>query len=234
MVLGLALCRRVCWGYGLVALFVNVTGSSAMAATEMRILAFGDSLTAGYNLPPGDAFPVKLEAALKAKGYAVQVINAGVSGDTTAGARARLDWALADHPDYAIVELGANDALRGLDPVLAQANLDAILGTLEAHQVKILLAGMLAPPNLGSDYGRAFNAIYPKLQAKWHVPLYPFFLDGVTLHPELTLPDGLHPNPRGVDRIVSGILPSVETLLGPPSSGQAGQAASGAALKVAP
>jgi acyl-CoA thioesterase-1 len=211
----LALSGRVCWGYGLLALFVNVTGFSAMAATQVRILAFGDSLTAGYNLPPDDAFPVKLEAALKAKGYAVQVINAGVSGDTTAGARARLDWALADHPDYAIVELGANDALRGLDPGQAYANLDAILGSLDGHRVKILLAGMLAPPNLGSDYGRAFNAIYPKLQAKWHVPLYPYFLDGVTLHPEMTLADGMHPNAQGVSRIVSGILPAVEALLGP-------------------
>jgi acyl-CoA thioesterase-1 len=218
--LGLALCRRVCWGYGLLVLFVNVTGSSAMAATQMRILAFGDSLTAGYNLPPGDAFPVRLEAALKAKGYAVQVINAGVSGDTTAGARARLDWALADRPDYAIVELGANDALRGLDPAQAFANLDAILADLTAHHVKILLAGMLAPPNLGSDYGGAFNAIYPKLQAKWHVALYPFFLEGVTLHRELTLADGMHPNAQGVGRIVTGILPSVEALLGGSPAGR--------------
>ncbi|PKU23468.1 arylesterase [Telmatospirillum siberiense] len=223
--LRLALCGRAWWGYGLIALFVNVTGSSAMAATELRILAFGDSLTAGYNLPPADAFPVKLEAALKAKGYAVRVINAGVSGDTTAGGRARLDWALADHPDYAIVELGANDALRGLDPAQALANLDVIMGQLDSHRVKTLLAGMMAPPNLGADYGRTFNAIYPKLQAKWHVPLYPFFLDGVTLHPELTLADGLHPNTQGVDRIVAGILPSVEALLGPPPVGAAGKAA---------
>lgn len=208
------------WGYGLLALFVNVTGSSAMAATQIRILAFGDSLTAGYNLPPADAFPVKLEAALRAKGYAVQVINAGVSGDTTAGGRARLDWALADKPDFAIVELGANDALRGLDPTQAFSNLDAILGQLDAHHVKILLAGMLAPPNLGSDYGRTFNAIYPKLRTKWQVPLYPFFLEGVSLHPELTLADGLHPNAQGVERIVSGILPSVEALLRPPAAGQ--------------
>jgi acyl-CoA thioesterase-1 len=216
----LTLCGRVWWGYGLLALFVNITGASAMAATQIRILAFGDSLTAGYNLPPADAFPVKLEAALRAKGYAVQVINAGVSGDTTAGGRARLDWALADQPDYAIVELGANDALRGLDPAQAFSNLDAILGQLDAHHVKILLAGMLAPPNLGSDYGRTFNAIYPKLRSKWHVPLYPFFLDGVSLHPELTQADGLHPNTQGVARIVSGILPSVEALLGPPATGQ--------------
>jgi acyl-CoA thioesterase-1 len=199
--------------------FVNVTGFSSMAAPQIRILAFGDSLTAGYNLPPADAFPVKLEAALRAKGYAVEVINAGVSGDTTAGGRARLDWALADRPNFAIVELGANDALRGLDPAQAFDNLDAILSSLDAHHVETLLAGMLAPPNLGNDYGRSFNAIYPKLKAKWHVPLYPFFLDGVTQHPELTLGDGLHPNTQGVNRIVSGILPSVEALLGPPNGG---------------
>lgn len=214
--LRLALCGKACWGYGLITLFVNFCGPSAMAASEIRILALGDSLTAGYNLPPSDAFPVKLEAALKAKGYDARVINAGVSGDTTAGGRARLDWALADEPAFAIVELGANDALRGLDPQQAFANLDAILESLEKHHVKTLLAGMLAPPNLGADYGRAFDAIYPKLAAKWRVPRYAFFLDGVTTHPDLTLADGLHPNAKGVERIVSGILPSVETLIGPP------------------
>ena len=191
-----------------------------MAAMPIRILAFGDSLTAGFNLPSGDAFPVKLEAALKAKGYAVQVVNAGVSGDTTAGGRARLEWTLADRPDYApdyaIVELGANDALRGLDPELTYGNLDAILARLQGRKVKVLLAGMLAPRNLGDAYVRAFDAIYPRLQAKYGVALYPFFLDGVALHPELTLPDGMHPNAQGVDRIVTGILPAVERLLGPP------------------
>ncbi len=187
-----------------------------MAATPIRILAFGDSLTAGYNLPPANAFPVRLEAALRAKGYQVQVLNAGVSGDTSAGGRSRLDWALADRPDYAIVELGANDALRGVDPKVTYANLDAILSTLEQRQVKTLLAGMYAPRNLGAPYVQSFDAIFPRLQAAHRVPLYPFFLDGVALHPELTLADGMHPNAAGVDIMVAGILPQVERLLGPP------------------
>ena len=184
------------------------------AADPVTILALGDSLTAGYNLPPSAAFPVKLEAALRAKGHNnIRVVNAGVSGDTTAGGRARLDWALADKPDFAIVELGANDALRGLDPKLAYANLDAILTTLRQRNVGVLLAGMLAPRNLGADYGRDFDALYPRLAAKHGVPLYPFFLDGVALHPDLTQPDGLYPTIQGVDRIVAGILPQVEALL---------------------
>ncbi|MDR3440455.1 arylesterase [Telmatospirillum sp.] len=212
---GRALWRRAWWGYGLLALFVNVTAAAAMDTTPIHILAFGDSLTAGYNLPAANAFPVRLEAALKLKGYQVRITNAGVSGDTTAGGRARLDWALADRPDFAIVELGANDALRGLAPNLAYENLDAILDTLASRHVKVLLAGMLAPRNMGASYSNDFDAIYPRLAAKWKVPLYPFFLDGVTLHPELTLPDGMHPNPQGVDRIVAGILPAVEALLGP-------------------
>jgi acyl-CoA thioesterase-1 len=189
-----------------------------MAADPIRLLAFGDSLTAGYGLPAGDAFPAKLQQALRAKGYRVEVVNAGVSGDTTAGGRARLDWALADRPDYAIVELGANDALRGLDPKLAYANLDAILGTLRDRHVNVLLAGMLAPRNLGPDYAAAFDSIYPSLQKKYSVPLYPFFLEGVALHHDLTLPDGLHPNSDGVDTIVRGILPTVQSWLGSPSA----------------
>jgi acyl-CoA thioesterase-1 len=187
-----------------------------MDATPIRILALGDSLTAGYNLPQSNAFPIRLEAALRQKGYAVRVINAGVSGDTTAGGRARLDWAMGDRPDVAIVELGANDALRGLDPAQAFDNLDAILGRLADAKVRVLLAGMLAPPNLGPDYAKAFDGIYPRLAAKWKVPLYPFFLDGVALHPELTQADGLHPTAAGVDRIVANILPSVQAVIGPP------------------
>lgn len=195
-----------------------------MSAAPLRILALGDSLTAGYNLPPGDAFPVKLEAALRARGYDVQVINAGVSGDTAAGGRARLEWALADHPDYAIVELGANDALRGIDPALTYASLDAILSGLAQHRVKALLAGMYAPRNLGAAYDQAFDAIYPRLAAAHKVPLYPFFLDGVALHADLTLPDGMHPNPPGVAVIVAKILPAVERLLGPPPAQAPAQA----------
>jgi acyl-CoA thioesterase-1 len=188
-----------------------------MATTPIRLLAFGDSLTAGFGLPAGQGFAPRLEAALRAKGYAVSVLDAGVSGDTAAGGRARLNWALstAERLDYAIVELGANDALRGLDPARTYDDLDAILSALRQHGVKVLLAGMYAPRNMGADYVHAFDSIYPRLQAKHHVALYPFFLDGVALHPELTQADGLHPNARGVERIVAGILPSVESLLGP-------------------
>ncbi len=198
------------------ALAAGIAPGAARAA-GLRILAFGDSLTAGYMLDGGDAFPAKLEAALRGAGYDARVANAGVSGDTTADGLARIDWALADPYDYAIVELGANDALRGLDPEAAYANLDAILARLAAHRIKVLLAGMLAPPNLGADYAKAFDAIFPRLAGKHGVPLYPFFLDGVALHPELQLADGLHPNARGVDTIVARILPAVEALLGPPA-----------------
>lgn len=186
-----------------------------MDAGPVTLLALGDSLTAGYNLPAADAFPVRLESALRNAGYNVRVINAGVSGDTTADGRARLDWALADKPDAAIVELGANDALRGLDPAMAFANLDAILGTLSDRKIPVLLAGMRAPRNMGADYVRSFDGLYPRLAAKWKVPLYPFFLEGVALHPDLTQPDGLHPTAQGVDRIVGAILPQVESLIGP-------------------
>ena len=189
-----------------------------MADGPMKLLAFGDSLTAGYNLAPAQSFPVKLEAALRAQGYRVQVTNAGVSGETTADGRARLSWVLAsgDPFDFAVVELGANDALRGLDPGAAFANLDAILTALTQRKVKSLLAGMLAPRNLGEDYVRAFDAIYPALQAKHGVPLYPFFLDGVAMQPRLLQSDGLHPNASGVDVIVQRILPDIDRLLGPP------------------
>ncbi len=208
--------RQAWWAYGLLSLFVNLTAEPAMAADPIRLLAFGDSLTAGYNLPAGDAFPAKLEAALRARGYVVRVINAGVSGDTSAGGRARLDWTLADRPDYAVVELGANDALRGIDPKITAANLDAILSVLRQRGVKVLLAGMLAPRNMGAAYVREFDAIYPRLARTHDVPLYPFFLEGVALRRDLTQPDGMHPNAQGVEVVVRGILPAVERLIGPP------------------
>jgi acyl-CoA thioesterase I len=205
-------------------MLLSILTSSAIAETAaassgpVRILAFGDSLTSGYGLPAEDAFPAQLEKALTAAGYTVAITNAGVSGDTTADGRARIDWALADPYDYAIVELGANDALRGLDPEQAYANLDFILNALVAKHVKVLLAGMYAPRNLGRDYTQQFDAIYPRLVAAHpDVALYPFFLDGVALHPELIQGDGLHPNAEGVGVIVKAILPSVERLLGPPA-----------------
>jgi len=193
------------------------TSSAASAADPARILAFGDSLTAGYGLAADDAFPVQLEAALTAAGYKVAITNAGVSGDTTADGRARIGWSLSAPFDDAIVELGANDALRGLDPEQAYANLDAILTALEAKHIKVLVAGMYAPLNFGRDYAKEFDGIYPRLAAAHPgILLYPFFLDGVALHPELIQGDGLHPNAAGVAVIVKAILPAVEKLLGRP------------------
>lgn len=188
-----------------------------MAANPFKILAFGDSLSAGYMLSAQDAFPAQLERALRADGYEVTVINGGVSGDTSSGGKARLDWALADKPQFAIVELGANDALRGVDPKLTEANLDDILTRLKAQGVRPLLAGMLAPRNMGADYVKSFDGLYPRLRDKHGVPLYPFFLDGVATHPDLTLSDGLHPTVQGVGVVVKGILPLVEKWLGPPA-----------------
>lgn len=189
-------------------------------AEPLRILALGDSLTAGYGVAAADAFPVQLERALKAQGYDVAVLNAGVSGDTTAGGKARLDWALADKPQIAIVELGANDGLRGLEPKVAEANLDAILARLRAEKIRVLLTGMRALPNLGQPYDVEFSAIYPRLADKHKVALYPFFLDGVAREPRLNQPDGLHPNRDGVAEIVRRILPAVKAVLGPPPGGQ--------------
>jgi acyl-CoA thioesterase-1 len=182
-------------------------------ADQLRILALGDSLTAGYGLPQGDGFTDQLQAALLEGGYDVIVINAGVSGDTTAGGLARLDWALADDPDMAIVELGANDALRGLDPAVSRANLDGILAGLGERGVPALLTGMFAPRNLGADYVQAFDGMYSELAAEHGVPLYPFFLEGVAAEPDLNQPDGIHPNARGVAVIVEGILPDVMAVL---------------------
>ncbi len=183
------------------------------AAEPAKLLALGDSLTAGYGLPPEQGFTAKLQAALSAKGIEVKVINAGVSGDTTAGGVARLDWAMGDRPSVALVELGANDMLRGLDPGQAEANLDKILTRLQADHVKVLLCGMLSVNNWGPDYKKSFDAIYPALAKKFDVPLYPFFLDGVATDPKLNQPDMLHPNAAGVDILVARILPSVERLL---------------------
>ena len=189
----------------------------AARAAEKRLLALGDSLTAGYGLPQAHGFTAKLEAALRARGVAVTVINAGVSGDTMAGGLARLDWALADKPTHALVELGANDMLRGLDPGQARRNLDQILTRLKAEKIPVLVAGMLASRTLGAAYQSAFDAMYPELAQRHGAALYPFFLDGVATDPALNQNDGLHPNARGVDLIVERILPSVMTLLDQPA-----------------
>ena len=196
----------------LLALVIALVMSVA-ARADTKILAFGDSLTAGYGLPKNEGFPAMLQAALRARGIAATVIDGGVSGDTTAGGRARLDWSLAANPDFVIVELGANDALRGLDPAATEANLDAILMRLKQRGLPVLLAGMLAPPNLGEDYGRRFNALYPRLAERHKVALYPFFLDGVAMQAALNQGDGLHPNARGVAAIVDRITPYVMRLV---------------------
>ena len=184
------------------------------AADPVRILVLGDSLAAGYGLPAADGFVAQLERALEQAGHDAQVIDAGVSGDTTAGGLARLDWALAGGADAAIVELGSNDALRGIDPGVARANLDAILASLAERGIPVLLAGMLAPRNLGEDYVRAFDAIYPELARKHDALLHPFFLEGVAGDPSLNQGDGIHPNAQGVAAIVEAILPKVEALIG--------------------
>ena len=179
------------------------------AAQPLKILALGDSLTAGYGLPPGQGFAPQLERALRDSGIDAEVIDAGLSGDTTAGGLARLDWALADKPDLVILELGANDMLRGVDPAETRANLDAMLAKLREAGPRVLLAGMRAAPNLGADYGGAFEGLYAELAEKYGVPLYPFFLEGVATDPKLNLPDGLHPNEAGIAEIVRRILPHV-------------------------
>ncbi|MBP2229849.1 acyl-CoA thioesterase-1 [Azospirillum agricola] len=189
------------------------TSPASAAAAPVKLLALGDSLTAGYGLPEPQGFASQLQKALTAKGYSVTVVNAGVSGDTTAGGLARLDWALADKPDAALVELGANDMLRGLDPAAAKANLDAILTRLNERRIPTLLAGMLASPSLGRPYTERFNALYPELAKTHGVPLYPFFLDGVATERALIQADGLHPNAQGVAVIVERILPDVTRLL---------------------
>jgi len=183
------------------------------AVKPLKLVAFGDSLTAGYGLPAGQAFPDVLARALKAKGWDVEVVNAGVSGDTAADGLARYDWSVPDGVDAIIVELGANDMLRGADPAATEVTLSQILAKTRDAHLATLLAGMLAAPNLGEDYKRRFDAIYPELVQKFGVTLYPFFLEGVAGAPSLQLNDGLHPNRAGVERIVQGILPSVEAVL---------------------
>lgn len=191
------------------AIFGAIAGAPAAAEDRIRILAFGDSLTAGYGLAQDESFPAQLQAALHARGVDAEVINAGVSGDTTAGGLARLDWTLASPADFVIVELGANDALRGLEPAAAEANLDAILGRFRTEGVGVLLTGMLAPRNLGPEYGASFDPIFPRLADRHGVAFYPFFLDGVAGNADLNLADGLHPNADGVALIVRRILPHV-------------------------
>jgi len=179
----------------------------------VKLVAFGDSLTTGLGLPQAVAFPARLSQALKKKGLAVEVADAGVSGDTASAGLARLDWSIPQGTDAVIVELGANDALRGVDPKVTRGALDAILKQLKERNIAVLLAGMRAPRNLGEDYAKKFDAIYPELAAAHGVPLYPFFLDGVAADAKLNQRDGIHPTADGVDVIVARILPKVEELV---------------------
>jgi acyl-CoA thioesterase-1 len=192
-----------------------LAGFGARAADErpVKIVVLGDSLSAGFGLPADAAFPARLAQALKAKGIAVTVANAGVSGDTASGGLGRLDWSVPEGTDAVILELGANDALRGLDPKLTKAALDTILNKLKDRHIAVLLAGMQAPRNMGPDYVRAYDAIYPALASTHSVVFYPFFLDGVATDPKLNQSDGLHPNAAGVDVIVARMLPRVEELI---------------------
>jgi acyl-CoA thioesterase-1 len=182
------------------------------ADRPLRIVMLGDSITAGFGLGAADAPPAKLAKALNARGMAVEIENAGVSGDTTAGGLARLDWSVGDGVDAVILELGANDALRGLDPAATRKALDTIIRRLKERRVAVLLAGMLAPRNLGADYAKAFDPIYPDLAREHDLVFYPFVLDGVAGHPALNQRDGMHPTAAGVDVIVAGLVPKVEEL----------------------
>jgi acyl-CoA thioesterase I len=197
------------------ALALGLMTMSVPAAEHVPVIVdFGDSLTAGYGLLSGQAFPAQLEAWLHEHGIRARVVNAGVSGDTTAGGLARLDWTLADKPDLVILALGANDALRGVAPATVRGNLDKIIDKIQGSGAKVLLLGMLAPPNWGEEYKRAFDGIFPELARVHHLPLYPFFLEGVAMKPEFNQPDGLHPNARGVAVLVEKIAPVLAGLIG--------------------
>src|SRR6185369_3225013 len=196
-----------------IVLLVIMPGAGRTLAAPVKILAIGTSLTQGYGLPPGTEFTVQLQKALQQAGIDAVITNAGVSGDTSAGGLARLDWSLADHPDAVILELGSNDMLRGTPPAETEKNLRAMLDKLKAAHVKVLLTGMHAQRNLGADYVRQFDAIYPRLAKDYNVLFYPFFLDGVALKPKLNQADGMHPNPAGVKVMVARILPYVKKLV---------------------
>jgi acyl-CoA thioesterase I len=208
--------QKAAFGIGILLLGSKASQAQAPAGGQpIKLMILGDSITAGYGLPEAEAWPVKLQAALQEAGRNVRVIGAGVSGDTTAGGRARLDWALADQPDAVIVALGGNDGLRGLPPAQSEANLDDILARLKAKGLPVLLAGMLAPPNLGADYGRDFAATYQNLAKKYpEAVFYPFLLDGVAGDPAMNQADRIHPNPQGVAEMIRRMMPAVTELLG--------------------
>ena len=198
----------------IMALMTGGTGFAQAPAKPIKMVVLGDSLSAGLGLSATAAFPARLQKSLETKGIKVDMINAGVSGDTASGGRDRLDWSVPEGTEAVILELGANDALRGTDPAVTRAALSDILARLKARKIAVLLCGMLAPPNYGSEYAARFNAIYPELSKSFGVPLYPFFLEGVAADAKVNQADGLHPTADGVDIIVKNILPMVEALLG--------------------
>lgn len=206
--------KRLFAAFLMLALGGAVTAGPSAAET-FKIVAFGDSLMAGYRLGPGESFPEKLESALKSKGHDVVIANAGVSGDTTSGGLARLDWSVPDDTDLVILGLGANDMLRGVSPEITARNLEEMIVRLKERGIDIILAGMLAAPNLGPDYRSAFDSIYPRMAEEHDLALYPFFLDGVAAQREMLLDDGMHPNVAGIDRMVEGVVPLVERKLRP-------------------
>lgn len=195
------------------ALMMTFALSWTARAETISLIGFGDSLMAGYQLPPEDAFPARLEKALKEKGFDVTIANAGVSGDTSSGGLARIDWSVPDGTKGVILELGANDALRGIAPEETRKNIEAMITRLKDRGIAVLLAGMMAPPNMGADYAARFNPIYPELAKKYGLELYPFFLDGVVTEAKLKLEDGMHPNGDGVGVMVEKALPVVERFL---------------------
>jgi acyl-CoA thioesterase-1 len=199
----------------ILVLMVALMTAAPALAQPIKAVVVGDSLSAGLGLMAADAFPAKLQKALQANGIDIQISNAGVSGDTSSGGRDRLDWSVPEGTEAVILELGANDALRGTDPAVTRSALTDIVSRLKARGIAILLCGMLAPPNYGSDYAARFNSIYPDLSKSFGVPLYPFFLDGVAADAQLNQADGIHPTPEGVDIIVKKMLPTVEAFLGP-------------------
>jgi acyl-CoA thioesterase I len=207
--------QMLVWGLLLVAAEPAFAQSlAASGSAPIKIVVLGDSLSAGHGLAGSDAFPAKLQRALEARGIAVAMTNAGVSGDTASGGRDRLDWSVPQGTEAVIVELGANDALRGTDPAVTRKALDDIVRQLKMRGIAVMLCGMIAPPNYGTEYAARFNAIYPDLAKAYAVPLYPFFLEGVAANPKLNQADGLHPTAEGVDIIVKNILPSIEAFLG--------------------
>lgn len=192
---------------------VGLAATTAVKAEPLKGVGFGDSLMAGYQLPKGDGFTDQLQVALQEAGYDVTITNAGVSGDTSSGGRERLDWSVPDDADFVILELGANDALRGISPDITRANLTAMIERFDERGIDVILVGILAPPNMGSDYGAAFNPIYADLAEQFDVPLYDFFLDGVITEPALMLDDGIHPNAEGVAEMVRRFMPLITDYL---------------------